>query len=223
MDMLKVGERVRIPWGVDVLDGVIVEIQTGPTGGRAVVQVNLPGALEEDGEPATVTLPVTALQPADWWPDATGRTGGWATSASYERHISEALERILRNHRNANAHYAKPGRDLGYDILVDAPEGQVAVTAKYFARQRVGTGRIWQLIKTAQKVAETLERANLILLITNIDVSRALTQEQISSATELDVPIRVVTWRSQSDDTSLANAIEPWLRDDGEEVPIGVE
>lgn len=215
VDVPNIGDRVRIPWGVDVLDGIVVEIQTTTMGSRAVVQVDLPGAVEEDGAPATVTLPLSALQPADWWPDATGRIGGWAAYASYERHVLAAFERILANRKNIRFAYPRHGMDRGYDLLIEAPEGVVAVEMKYYARRRTQTGQVRQLIEATQKAVERTERADLIIVVTNIDVSLALMQEQIINAVVSDTPIRVVTWRSQADDPPLAGVIERWLGDDG--------
>jgi hypothetical protein len=77
MQVPAVGDRVRVPWGVDVLDGVVVQVNTTGARGRAAVQVDVPGAREAGGDAVTVTLPVEALQPADWWPDASNPTGGW--------------------------------------------------------------------------------------------------------------------------------------------------
>lgn len=56
------GDRVGVPWGLDVLEGVVLRTYEAGAGTRAVVLVDVPGA---DGEPEsrTVSLPTTDLLP----------------------------------------------------------------------------------------------------------------------------------------------------------------
>jgi hypothetical protein len=56
------GDRVGVPWYVDVLEGVIVRTYDTGSGTYAVVSVKMPG--EEDKPPSqTVTVPVSHLCP----------------------------------------------------------------------------------------------------------------------------------------------------------------
>ena len=59
---LNVGDHVAVPWGVDEVSGVIVEIYGVETAvPRAVIEVRI----ADGGEPTTVTLPVNALRRTD--------------------------------------------------------------------------------------------------------------------------------------------------------------
>lgn len=52
-----IGQRVRVPWGLDRLEGVVVDVY----GGRAVIRVSVPGA-EGDGDPQTVVFPIAMIE-----------------------------------------------------------------------------------------------------------------------------------------------------------------
>lgn len=56
------GDRVGVPWYVDVLEGVIVRTYDAGSGMCAVVSVKMPGAGDES-PPQTVTVPVSHLCP----------------------------------------------------------------------------------------------------------------------------------------------------------------
>jgi primosomal protein N' len=57
-----VGDRVRVPWGLDEVDGTVVEVYDSGLGPRVVVRVLLEGVDPESAE--TVTLPLSAIKAA---------------------------------------------------------------------------------------------------------------------------------------------------------------
>ncbi|MEX1008550.1 MAG: hypothetical protein WD271_11975 [Acidimicrobiia bacterium] len=58
---LKIGDRVRVPWGVDAVDGTIVQLH-GPPGRRfALVRIPVRGSAGETLEETEVSLPEREL------------------------------------------------------------------------------------------------------------------------------------------------------------------
>jgi hypothetical protein len=85
-----VGDHVRIPWGLDTLDGVVEDIYEHGSSRRVVVRVAVPGA-GDDGE--TVTLPAEVVRSQDEAENAS--PGEWVTEVRYERKVGEALVQLL--------------------------------------------------------------------------------------------------------------------------------
>lgn len=73
------GDRVGVPWYVDVLEGVVVRTYDTGSGPQAVVSVQMPGAGDES-PPQMVTVPVSHL----CWSPAEPRLVGHARSAVEE-------------------------------------------------------------------------------------------------------------------------------------------
>jgi primosomal protein N' len=60
----KPGDRVKVPWGLDDLIGIVIEVY-GPRGAPSVlVEVPVHGASGEVLETTTVSYPASALEPA---------------------------------------------------------------------------------------------------------------------------------------------------------------
>lgn len=206
----QVGDRVRVPWGLDLLDGLVIDVDAGGARERAVVQVDLPGASADDG-PATVTLPMDALRPADWWPNQGDPVGGWAATASYERHVLAAIDSQLS--RRPEVIFTKPGErgDGGFDLLATTPNGKLVVIVKYFFRPRIQTGQMRQLAHSLRRSVEHVHDARYALIVTNVSVGSRLIDQQIRDTVNSSIPVRLVRWRSSDDDATLEHAIEGLL------------
>lgn len=60
----KVGDRVRVPWGLGELIGIVVTVYGPPGSPSVVVEVPVEGSSGETLERTTVSYPASALQPA---------------------------------------------------------------------------------------------------------------------------------------------------------------
>jgi hypothetical protein len=58
---LRPGRRVRVPWGLDVIEGTITEVFGPPARQFARVRVELAGP-DDEGAMEVVTLPVSLLE-----------------------------------------------------------------------------------------------------------------------------------------------------------------
>lgn len=59
---LKIGDRVRVPWGLDELIGTVVEVYGPPGPPSVLVEVPVEGASGEVLEQTTVSYPASALE-----------------------------------------------------------------------------------------------------------------------------------------------------------------
>lgn len=207
-----VGDHVRVPWGLDVLDGVVVQTYSTGSGRRAVVQVSVPGATEEDSAATTVTLPVDALEPADWWPDESEPVGGWVAHASYERHVADALTRAVSEPSAVRASAERPYADLGYDLVLNTPKGNVVTQIKYASRPGGLNEAIRRELARLRELAIRASNIVGVLFITNAQVT-APTTKLLKELAANDPPVRLVTWRSPKDDEDLASTLAEWLNE----------
>jgi hypothetical protein len=64
MAKFKVGDKVRVPWNLDYVEGVVRELQGPPGMPFVLVAIMLPQDEEAEGtEEHTVSLPADALEP----------------------------------------------------------------------------------------------------------------------------------------------------------------
>src|SRR2546430_13238597 len=90
--VLKTGDRVAVPWGVDTREGEVVAVyQTGD-----VLQVVVRLSVPEGGGDAspTVVLPADSVTPLSEVRDLPA-PGAWLIGFRYEREVAEALSRVL--------------------------------------------------------------------------------------------------------------------------------
>lgn len=86
-----VGDRVGVPWGLDVLEGVILRTYQTGSGTRAVVSVDVPGA---DDEPRTVTLRTTDLLSIGEGHELAA-PGSWVNEYQFAQAVQAALARTI--------------------------------------------------------------------------------------------------------------------------------
>jgi hypothetical protein len=80
-----------VPWGLDVLEGVVLRTYRTGAGIRAVVSVEIPGA---DDEPRTVTLRVTELLPIGEGHELAA-PGSWVNEYQFSKAVQAALARAV--------------------------------------------------------------------------------------------------------------------------------
>ena len=184
------GAHVYLRWGLDVVEGVVVDRYEGVSGGdRVVVRPSL-----DDADSPTVSVPESDLLSAED-AEAAGPPGTWVHAAKYDRRLDNALGRILKRF---SPHILKPAivGDQRYDYLVDLGDVQLAVEEKFVHRGEI-TERIAQQIINH---LGHLTRARK-MVVSNADFSPAAARRLRARH------IEPVTWRTGKDDTALAAGV----------------
>lgn len=202
-----VGEPVHVPWGLDVVEGVVVSAYGSGEARQVVVKVMLPDA-PDDAEDTTVTLPASALEAADLEADER-RPGSWLPALHYERELTEAITSIVRRIWGDRARLERPAssaepelaRNVRADIEIKLSDRTVLIEAKAPA-----SGRVSERTVTALVVLLAAAHAAAGLLVTNGELSPGA-EERVRDANREGVPLRAVTWRSQRDNQNLARAL----------------
>jgi hypothetical protein len=102
-------------------------------------------------------------------------------------------------------------------LLIDSPQGRIAVVIKYFFQPVPGTGqmsRIASQVRRTVGIVRNVAQVNVdqVLVVTNIDSAgvRAIDQ-QFEAMIDVGVPIRSVKWRSSQDDERISKILAGWL------------
>jgi Restriction endonuclease len=197
---VQVGDRVRVPWGLDMLDGLVEDIYETSSGRRMVVRVVVPGSSQAE----TVTLPAETIELPEG--AETVSPGSWVTGARYERKLGEALQRLLASLRvdtGIQAHMTMGG-DRRADYVVQSGNRKVFIEAKSGTHQRHLTTDMVNQLRRQLRYASSGDVAGL--LVTNLDLTPSA-QRLVRESPRL----RVVRWRGSSDDKRLADALASLL------------
>jgi hypothetical protein len=201
---LQVGHHVRVPWGLDTLDGVVEDLYETGAGWRVVVRLRASGTSEEA---ETVSLPAEAVELVD--EAEGGPSGAWVPGARYERSVAEALQRVLRallaegdiQARTWPQPLIRP--DHRPDFLIQAGPQMLVIEAKTSRPEKdTAAEAIHQLRAYLANVPWDASG----LVVTDAEVTpdtRALLYE--------NPRVHVVRWRSARDDRRLAAAVAPLL------------
>lgn len=197
---VQVGDRVRVPWGLDVLDGLVEDIYETSSGRRVVVRVAVPGSSEAE----TVTLPAETIEPPE--NAETASPGSWVTGARYERKLGEALQRLVPSLRADTGILVQVamGRGQSADFVVQSGNRKVFIEAKSGTHQRHVTTDMVNQLRRLLRYANSRDVAGL--LVTDLDLTPSA-QRLLRESPQL----RAVRWRSSSDDKRLADALASLL------------
>lgn len=201
------GDRVAVPWGLDVLEGTVVEIHGEGPGRRVVVSVELP---DTGGESAAelVTLPVNVLEHAAEVADDR-QPGAWLSSYRYEQELRRALESLAQTETGLSTwsldHHLADIPDSRVDFIMDVGAHRLIIEAKAPVSGRVSEMAVRQILRYLKA-----SRGAVGLLVTNVDLSpEALTRLQEANREGYD--IHAIQWRSQEDTPRLGRAIKELL------------
>jgi hypothetical protein len=196
-----VGDRVRVPFGLDTVDGVVEDVYEHGSSRRVVVRIAVPGA-SEDGE--TVTLPADDVELRD---EAEAiPPGTWVTGAQYERKLGEALQRLLPSlPADAEIHtQVLTGGDRGADYVIQSGNREVLIEAKTGTRQAHVTTDMVNQLRRLLSYMRPRDVAGLLVTDLNFTPSAQRLLRQSSR-------LRAVRWRSPRDDKQLAAALASLL------------
>jgi hypothetical protein len=187
------GERVRLPWGLDVVDGRVIDAYDGGSGPRVVVEVMIPGV--DDGmDLPTVAVPLNSVVPAE--PEQkNARRSSWAQLVTLTRHVTEVARSVLSEGARVEVNTTRNAEE--FDTILVTPYREIFIDVKKTSAQGIlSARRIDSFIRRVPPGAAAL-------IVTDGEVgSSALSRIRRSR-----VPVRIVTWRNPADDVSLESAI----------------
>src|SRR5690348_13539004 len=124
-EALKAGDRVAVPWGVDVREGEVIAVYRTGDVLQAVVRLTVPGG---DDEPPTVVLPADSVTPLSAEHDLPA-PGTWLPGFRYEREVANALARVLADPESAvYLNLERSGQEI--DFLVESQQAVIVGEVK---------------------------------------------------------------------------------------------
>lgn len=218
-EAFSIGDHVHVPWGLDVVDGVVVSTYGEGDGRQVVVRVLLPDAQDrtEDADDITVTLPVHVLEEAEAEAELR-RPGAWLPALRYERSFRDALAEILNRQwgdralvRNRES-FAQESVERGRaEIEVMLPDRTIIVDVKALGSGVVPEGAVTALVAALEAAQVTsLAQGASGLLVTNGELSKAA-EDHLHRAAQEGMALRAVQWRNARDNKRLARALNELL------------
>lgn len=193
------GDRVAVPWGLDVIEGTVVSSHGQGPQRRVVVSVDLPDTEESQ----LLAFPVRELEEAAQ--DASERPpGAWLSAYRYEQALRRVLEQSGFNvWPESPEESARTGSRP--DFVVDDGDHRLIIEVKAPLSGRVTRKAVNQLLSYL-----TASRLKHGLLVTNAALSPDALSE-LDEAHERGLDVRAVQWRSSDDNTELGRAIRELL------------
>lgn len=201
------GDRVAVPWGLDVLEGTVVSGHGEGPDRQVVVNVDLPDT-EGESSSQLVTYPAKELEAAARVANER-RPGAWLRAYRYEQALRRALEHLVQSEAGLNISPQGRGEpvtaDSGADFILDDGNHLVIIEAKAPVSGQVTQQAINQLLHYL-----IVSRATAGLLVTNAALS-AGAQDKLREAHQEGLDIRAIQWRSSDDDSELGRTIRELL------------
>lgn len=200
------GKRVSVPWGLDVLQGTVIDSHGEGSTRRVMVSVDLPDT-GDDPETQLVTFRATDLEAAALVANER-HPGAWIQAYKYEEQLSQALERLTKTWQRLDASLERRRRGIGdeADFALDAEGRELLIEAKSLSPNRaVSPDVIDKLLRLLLS-----SHASGALLVTNSRLSRAAS-ERLEEAIRSGLSIRAVHWQPSEDNTELDQAIRDLL------------
>ncbi|MFZ3557072.1 type I restriction enzyme HsdR N-terminal domain-containing protein [Streptomyces sp. BH055] len=198
------GDRVRVPWGVDETEGTVVAVYGEGPSQRVVVSLDREDSTEEI-EPSTVTFRTEYVELIDEETEPS-RAGNWVEEIRYERQLREAITKTLeRVSESVNSEVVEevasaPGRR--YDLALRHNGVPVLVVeAKTSERTSLREG-VDQLRGHLSQLPDGVSG----LLVTKSGASSPDVDE-----TGGPHPVASVQWRDSKDNQKLSRAIRKLL------------
>lgn len=189
----KLGEEVYVPWGLDVLPGIVLRIYEASGGPRVVVRVEVPGVSGASVDSVDVTLPLDSLNAPSNPPPP---PGDWVNAQAYERSVFGALVSLTATFPEGDVSVAEGRADSGYDFLVSRNDGRtIAIEVKYFMpRSRVSRSALNRIARFAEMSLVP------VVVIANMAPSGAAHQM-------LEGGVRWIRWRGSRDNAEMVNSL----------------
>jgi hypothetical protein len=193
-----VGDRVGVPWGLDVLEGVVLRTYETGVGTRAVVLVDVPGA-DDEPESRTVTLPTTDLLPIGEGHELEA-PGSWVDEYQFEKAVEEALKRAVRR-------LAKPAQveteprlgGQGPDAIVRLGDHLIVVEVKKAAQTSAAVNQLASFLHQVRADNPDAFVGGLLVLQSG---PRAQVARELA-----DLGLATANWNTPRDDQKLTAAL----------------
>jgi hypothetical protein len=195
----RVGDRVGVPWGLDVLEGVVLRTYMTGSGTHAVVSVDVPGA---DNEPQsrTVTLPTTDLLPIGEGHQLDA-PGSWVNEYQFARAVQEAVARAASRLSDRAEVEAEPrlGGQRPDFIVRFGDDHLIVVEVKRTAQTSDAVNQLASYLHQVRDRNPGASVGGMLVL---------QSKPQASVAQELrDQGLATVNWSTARDDSKLAEAL----------------
>ena len=196
------GTRVAAPWGLDVLQGTVVDSHGEGSARRVMVSVELPDT-GDDPETQIVAYRASDLEAAARVA-SDRQPGAWIQSYKYEEQLSRTLERWTETAQLLNSSLERQIRatDFEADFALDADGRKLLIEAKTLSPNKaISRDTIDRLL-----VLLLSSHASAALLVTNRRLSHAA-KERLQEAIHDGLSIRAVHWEPSGDSAELDRAI----------------
>lgn len=196
------GARVAVPWGLDVLQGTVVDSHGEGAARRVTVSVELPDT-GDDPETQLVTYRASDLEAAARVANER-QPGAWIQAYKYEEQLSKTLEQFTKTASLLNSSLERQIRvaDFEADFALDADGRNLVIEAKTLPPNKaISRDTIDKLLALLAS-----SRASGALLVTNRRLSQAAS-ERLQEAINSGFSIRAVHWEPSGDDAELDRAI----------------
>jgi hypothetical protein len=201
------GDRVAVPWGLDVLEGTVVSSHGQGSDRQVVVNVDLPDT-EEESESQLATFAAQELEAAAQVASER-RPGAWLPAYRYEQELRQVLEHLVAS--EAGLSILSQGRgepataDSHADFILDDGNHRLIIEAKAPASGRVTRQSVDQLVGYL-----SILHATAGILVTNVALS-AEARNKLQEVRQQGLKIWAIRWRSPNDNPKLDQAIREWL------------
>jgi hypothetical protein len=197
-----VGDRVGVPWGLDVLEGLVLRTYETGAGPRAVVSVDVPGT-NEDPQSRTITLPIKDLLPVEAG-HAFQPPGSWVNEYQFAKAVQEALARAVdRLPQRAEVATEPRVGDRRPDAIVRLGDHLVVVEVKATVSTSLA---VEQLDSYLREVRNRYPGASVGGMLVFQSGPTATTTRELH-----DLGMAAVSWNTPRDDQRLTEALTDLL------------
>jgi hypothetical protein len=197
----EIGDRVVVPWGLDEIDGVVVNKYGSSLSERVVVSI----ALSEVNETEEIAFPVDAVRLIST--ENARSAGSWRSQASYLRNFADAFRRAIPNAEVELEPLSSSGKRA--DMIATLKGGQrLLIEAKTSRSGRSSDVRLAIAQLTAYLQLESDRSYGLV--VTSFELSDANIRKYSSLVASRN--IWVTFWRGREDDLRLKSLLGEILK-----------
>lgn len=201
-DPFEVGMPVRVPWGLDEVDGTVEAIYGQGPLMKLAVSLHVPEA--ESGEVETLVLPARLVEPVIVGAEREP-TGYWLEEYHYWERVAAAVAESLEGSGagiQSQLHLAG-GRS---DVVVTMPNG-VTLLVECKATMHPTVGLVRDAVEQLMRFAAELPGPTAGLLAVRNQLASVVEATARKTLDAADIPVAIVTWRDERDSDALRAAV----------------
>jgi len=196
-DDFAVGMRVKVPWGLDEVEGEVEAVYGSGPEGKLAIALQLP----EADEPEILLLPARLVEPLN--PDEERDPNGhWLEAFRYWEALAESIRSVLES----------PGAVISSELHLAGGRSDIEVTARDGTRliieakagKNFSESGMRSILDQVRHLSGHLTGRVSALVVLQIPLPDQLTTKfrELSRA-EPTIPIEIMTWRGSHDDEEL--------------------